>query len=555
MGRVGGNASHWRAEPPAVWLDETVGEVLARQAAATPEAPAVHWMDTDDAVVTWTYRDLWSQSARTAAALRTSVGPGGCVVVCAPNSLEWVAAFYGAAQVGATFVPVNPAMGAHEMEQILTLAAPTLILGADTYRGIALGERLQEVVEHLPQTAQLAPLDKFVADARAGEPDPLVGDDQSAPVLVQFTSGTSGRPKGAVITHAAAVNIAANFVHGWGHGPDDVLAGPLPLHHVAGTIGGLLANLTVGAAYAFLPAYEPTAVIRLVEATDATVLAAVPTMLYDLQRQPGFDHERLSSLRVVLGGGAAVPEATVRDIEATFGVEFLVAYGQSESVGIAQTSPGDPPDVKARTIGRPNPGRAVKIADLDSAEPVPTGTVGEICQRSDQQMTHYLGMPEETAATIDADGWLHTGDLGSMDDAGNITFRGRVRDVIIRGGENIYPDQVEAAYRDGPGLAAIAVVAAPDARWGEVPVGVVVLDADAHLDEHGLEAHGRQRLAGFQVPRRWVVVDELPLTASGKVRKVELERHVRGDKLVEGDVGHAGGAVSRTRKAPSREGA
>ena len=165
----------------------------------------------------------------------------------------------------------------------------------------------------------------------------------------------------------------------------------------------------------------------------------------------------------------------------------------------------------------------MKIADTETSEPVPVGVVGEICQRSTQQMTHYLGMPEETAATIDGDGWLHTGDLGSMDDAGNITFRGRVRDVIIRGGENIYPDQVEAAYTDVPELVAIAVVAAPDERWGEVPVGVVVLAAGASLDAGALEVHGRRRLAGFQVPRRWLAVDELPLTASGKVRKAELE--------------------------------
>ena len=189
----------------------------------------------------------------------------------------------------------------------------------------------------------------------------------SVPVLVQYTSGTSGRPKGAVITHSAAVNIAANFVHGWGHGPDDVLAGPLPLHHVAGTIGGLLANLTVGAAFAFLPAYEPTAVIRLLEATrrdrprrgaDDAVRPAAPTGF----RPPSAVDPPYRPRR-----WCPVPESTVRDIEATFGVEFLVAYGQSESVGIAQTFPGDPPDVKARTIGRPNPGREVKIADPETS--------------------------------------------------------------------------------------------------------------------------------------------------------------------------------------------
>ncbi|MFI5045956.1 MAG: class I adenylate-forming enzyme family protein [Acidimicrobiia bacterium] len=526
MGKVDGPTSLWEADPPAVWIDETVGRLLARQAAATPDTPAVHWLGDDETLVTWTYGDLHARVASVATAVRASVGLGGCLAVCAPNSLEWVVAFYAAAQVGSTFVPLNPAMGEHELEQILELNAPALVLGADEFRGVPLGQRLQRVADRLPRPPQLVPLVEFVDDARAEAPDPLIADDVSAPVLVQYTSGSSGRPKGAVITHSAALNIAANFVHGWGHGPHDVLAGPLPLHHVAGTIGGLLANLTVGASFAFLPAYEPTAVIQLLEATHATVLAAVPTMLFDLQRQPGFDPRRLSDLRIVLGGGSVVPESTVRDIEATFGVEFLVAYGQSESVGIAQTFPGDPPDVKARTIGHPNPGREVKIADAKTSASVPVGLVGEICQRSSQQMTHYLGMPDATAATIDADGWLHTGDLGSMDDAGNITFRGRLRDVIIRGGENVYPEQVEAAYADALGVTAIAIVAGPDERWGEVPVGVVVLAAGARLDEGALENHGRRHLAPFQVPRRWVAVDELPLTASGKVRKVELERQV-----------------------------
>jgi fatty-acyl-CoA synthase len=527
MAKIEGAASLWIADPPAVWLDGTVGQVLVGRAGSSPDAPAVHWLSEDGALVTRTYGELLSSSASVATAMRTEAGAGGRVALCAPNSLDWVVAFYAAARAGATCVPVNPAMGERELGEILTLTSPDLVLGAELYRGTALGDRLRDLVGGLPRPARYAPLDAYVAEAIGAAPDTLVADDPSLPLLVQYTSGTSGRPKGAVVTHSAAVNIAANFVRGWAHGPDDVLASPLPLHHVAGTIGGLLANLTVGAAFAFLPAFEPAAVIRLIEASRGTVLAAVPTMLYDLQRQPGFDPRRLSSLRVVLGGGAAVPESTVRDIETMFGVEFLVAYGQSESVGISQTCPGDPPDIKARTIGRPNPGREVKIADALTAEPVPVGTVGEICQRSTQQMTHYLGMPEATAATIDDDGWLHTGDLGSMDDAGNITFRGRVRDVIIRGGENIYPEQVEAAYTDAPGLAAIAVVAGPDERWGEIPVGVVVLTPGTRLDERALEDHGRRSLAGFQVPRRWLVVDELPLTSSGKVRKVELEVRVR----------------------------
>ena len=179
-------------------------------------------------------------------------------------------------------------------------------------------------------------------------------------------------------------------------------------------------------------------------------------MLYDLQRQPGFDPQRLSSLRVVLGGGAAVPESTVHDIEATFAVEFLVAYGQSESVGITQTHPGDPPDVKARTIGRPNPGRVVKIADLETSKPVPVGTVGEICQRSTQQMTHYLGMPEGRRSRSMPTAGCTPATSGPWTTPATSLSVAALRDRPWRRGH--YPDQVEAAYADAPGLAVIAVV-------------------------------------------------------------------------------------------------
>ena len=430
---------------------------------------------------------------------------------------------------------VNPAMGEHELEQILASPHPISCSAQSRSAGSLLGDRLQTIVDRLPHPARSRRWTRSSPTPSPRCPTPTSPTTVSCPVLVQYTSGTSGRPKGAVITHAAAVNIAANFVHGWGHGPDDVLAGPLPLHHVAGTIGGLLANLTVGASFAFLPAYEPTAVIRLVEATDATVLAAVPTMLYDLQRQPGstrIGSRRSVSSSVVAPPCPSPPCATSRRRSAS---------SSSSPTGRASRSASRrrsrailPTSRRARSDDR-IPGREVKIADPETSEPVPVGhRRARSASARRQQMTHYLGMPEATAATIDADGWLHTGDLGSMDDAGNITFRGRAR--------RDHPRRREHLPRSGRGRVHRRARARRDRRrrprrtsaGARCPVGVVVLAGGAPLDERALEDHGRRASPVPGAAATGSSVDELPLTASGKVRKVELELLVR--QLLDDDV-------------------
>ena len=237
MGKVEGSASLWTLDPAPVSIDGTVGQLLAGRAASTPDRPAVHWLGDDEVLVTRSYRDLRS----TRHTWRPRYGLRRGRVRASPSARRTHSSGSTSSTPPRSWVrlgPLNPAMGEHELEQILRLTAPDLLLGAESYRGIAVTDRLQRIADRLPHPATVAPLDTFVAAALTAVPDTTITADAAAPVLIQYTSGTTGRPKGAVIAHAAALNIAINFVHGWAHGPGDILAGPLPLHHVAGRSAG-----------------------------------------------------------------------------------------------------------------------------------------------------------------------------------------------------------------------------------------------------------------------------------------------------------------------------
>jgi fatty-acyl-CoA synthase len=518
MGKQAGSAL-WLRDNDVAWIPTSIGGQLVSQATERGDAPALYWPGGPDPLRTVTYGQLYDDASRLARALLTTLEPGAAVGLCAPNSVEWVQAEYACALAGLVLVPMNPAMADPELAHILKLSGTELLLTVERYRGQPLGDRMRKLAASSRSTPPVLDLASWAGSAHGTSTLPTVAADDV--FLVQYTSGTTGRPKGAVHTHASTLNAAAIWCADWGHRESDVLITPVPLHHVGASVNGLLGSLAAGAAVGVMGAYDPAVLVSLVRDTRATVLTAVPTMLFDVLRQPGFNPASLPHLHTVVGGGSAVPAETVRQIETTFGVQFVVSYGQSESPSILQTRRDDPIDVKANTIGRPLPGRDARIARPDGST-ADDGEIGEICTRSPMRMSGYLGQPDATAEVIDAEDWLHTGDLGAMDERGYVTSHGRAREVIIRGGENLYPGEIEAVLARHPSVRAIAVVGGPDERWGEVPVAFVVPTPNAAVDGDELEAHGREHLASFKVPRRWIEVSELPLTASGKVRKVAL---------------------------------
>jgi fatty-acyl-CoA synthase len=516
--------SLWLRGEDVPWLSESIGETLRLRAKQSGQSPAIHWPLQTGGITTLDYQTLFSAATRLARGLLRHVRPGDAVALCAPNSLEWVLVEHASALAGTVLVPMNPAMGDGELTHILRRTSARVVLTVEEYRGQPVGDRLRAIaVEAIPGLGVIdLPGWAVEADGDASLPNVPA----QSRFLIQYTSGTTGRQKGAVLSHESALNASALWCGDWGHSSDDVLVTASPLHHVGASITGLLGTLAMGASIALMPQYDPQSLSALLAHVRGTVLAAVPTMLFDLLDQPDFRPDQLPHLHTVMGGGARVPPETIRYIEAAFGVQFVVTYGQSESPAILQTRRNDPTEVKAGSLGRPLPGRDVRIARADGST-AKDGEIGEICTRSKLRMLEYVGQPEATAEVIDADGWLHTGDLGAMDVEGFVASHGRKRDVVIRGGENIYPDEVENAMLEHPAVAAVAVVGAPDDRFGEVPVGFVVPVLGAEIDAADLTSFGRAKLAAFKIPKRWITVDSFPLTASGKVRKIDLRACLR----------------------------
>jgi fatty-acyl-CoA synthase len=319
-------------------------------------------------------------------------------------------------------------------------------------------------------------------------------------------------------------------------GASDVYVNPMPMFHTAGCVLGALGALAARAAHLPILAFEPGFVLEMAERERATILLGVPTMMIAIMEHPDFAKRDLSSLRAAVSGGSLVPAELVRRIESTLGVRFCIGYGTTEcSPLITQTRPEDTAEDKAETIGTPVPQTEVKIVDPVTGATVAPGVVGELCCRGYCVMTGYYDMPEATAEAIDAEGWYHTGDLASMDERGYCRIQGRTKDMIIRGGENIYPREIEDALFTHPGVAEVAVVGIPDEKWGERVAAFIRLAPGKAPEVAELIAHVRAQLAPFKTPREWVFVDAFPLTASGKIQKFVLrDRFVAGELRARG---------------------
>jgi len=529
--------SHFPADRSEPVLDTTVGGILRDAAAATPDAPALIEGSPDpSARRRWTYAGLLAEAERAAHALRSRFEPGEQVAIWAPNIPEWVIVEFGAALAGVTLVTVNPAYKPAEVRYVLTQSRSSGLLMVPEWRGNPMASALESVRAELPglrEVVDLTAFDDFLAsgDAHAAAGGRLPDVSPDDPAQIQYTSGTTGFPKGARLAHRAITNNARLSMGRLGFTSDDAWVNPMPMFHTAGCVVATLGPVQARGRIVLAPWFDPALFFDLVEQEGGSATLLVPTMLLACLEHPTFPDRNLRPLRSVVSGGATVPAELVRRVEKEMGVTFDIVFGQTESGPvITQTFPTDSPEDTAETLGRPLPQTEVAIRSVADDEILPLGEVGEICTRGYLVMQGYFEMPEATAAAISDDGWLRTGDLGTMDERGYCRIAGRVKDMIIRGGENIYPREIEALLFGHPAVADVAVVGLPDERWGETvaafvrPSGAIAVDAGELFD------FCREHLAAFKTPRTWIMVEQFPTTASGKIQKYVLrERLLAGE--------------------------
>lgn len=498
----------------------TVGSLLDHAAQTWPSRFALRWpMPSGLAALTW--HEVWSAANSAAALLRGCSNAQAPVGIWAPNSAEWYVWLWAAALAGRPLVPINPALTDSEVRTILADSAVSTVLAAPTYRERALLDAINAMKPDLSTLAETWDINRPLSESACE----IAADRQIEPAdtfIVQYTSGTTGTPKGAVLSHRACVNAARTMIPALEPTDHEILCSPLPLHHIGALIAHALMLAVIGGTYVMLTEFSAQEFIEAAAQSRATVLGGVPTVYLRVVEEPRLAEVRVPHVRVLMLGGASIPPSLVARLEHHFGASVSLMYGQSEAPAITQTRLDDSPSVKANTVGRALPHRELRIIDSSTGEPLPLGEIGEICVRTPVRMDGYLHRPDATSTTIDGDGWLHTGDLGSLDDDGLLRFHGRLRDMIIRGGENVYAKEVEDAIESHPDVARVAVVGLPDGGWGEIVAAAVVPRASACLALDELNTWVSQHLAAFKRPKVWHIVAELPTTASGKPQKFKI---------------------------------
>ena len=516
-------------------LDTTLGGLMRRNAAEVPDRLAlVEGVADPSRRRRWTYRQLVDDAETAARGLLNRFSPGERVAIFAPDTAEWVILQHAACFAGLILVPVNPAYTARELEFVLRNSEAAGIVFAETSRGKNLRVLVEEVRGRLPTLREvicISDYDRLLASADPARALPEVTRDQI--VQIQYTSGTTGFPKGACLHHHGVINTSRNIALRAKFRDGGVWVNAMPMFHIAGDVVCEIGCYVQRGTFVLMQGFDPGLMLELIEAEKAETTLIVPTMIIALLDHPDRPKRDTSSLRTILSGAANVPAALVLRATETFGNQFCIMYGQTESNGpFLETALDDTVEDQTQTVGRPAPHSEVKIVDPVTFETMPVNKVGEIWVRGFMTMTGYYGQPEASAAALMPDGWLRTGDLGTMDDRGYFRITGRLKDMIIRGGMNLYPKEIEDVLFDHAAVGQIAVVGVPDDKWGEIVAAVVMpKDPGNPPSVDALYAHCRANLSPQKSPEQWFFVSQYPLTSTGKIQKNVIQEWIAEKKI------------------------
>jgi fatty-acyl-CoA synthase len=511
-------------------LGETIGRNLERTAARVPDAEALVSVRQG---LRYTYREFDAAVDRLASGLaRAGLRKGDRIGVWGPNVAEWALTQYATAKLGLILVNINPAYRVSELRYALGQSGCRWLIAAQECRGSDFRAMLAEVSGELPSLErgvffETAEWEELAAASANRELLEAIGAelDFDDPINIQYTSGTTGFPKGATLTHHNILNNG-HFIAGLlRYGPEDRVCIPVPLYHCFGMVLGNLACTCRGACIVYpAPSFDPVATLEACAGERCTSLYGVPTMFIAQLGHERFSEFDLSSLRTGIMAGSPCPIEVMKRVNDEMGISQIgIAFGMTETSPVStQVRIDDTLEHRCETVGQVMPHTEIKVIDPVSGGTVPRGEPGEFCARGYLVMRGYWNDPERTAEVIDPARWMHTGDLATMDDDGYIRVVGRIKDMVIRGGENVYPREIEEFLYTHPHIADVQVIGVPDERYGEELMAWVVLRAGATLDEQELREFCRGRIAHYKIPRYVKFVDSFPMTVTGKVQKFKM---------------------------------
>ena len=513
-------------------LEQTIGANLEATVDRFPDREAL-------VVVHQGVRQTWAEFDATInevakGLMGIGIQAGDRVGMWSPNFAEWTYVQYATAKIGAIQVNINPAYRVNELQYALDQSGCRLLVTRTEYLTSGYRDMVDEVAPALRDLENVIYFDtddwsELIDAGRSVSDDDLAvradSLDPTDPINIQYTSGTTGRPKGATLSHRSILNNARFVGDACAYTEEDRVCIPIPFYHCFGMVMGNLACSVFGATMVVpSPTFDPEAVLRALQDERCTSLYGVPTMFVAQLGHPGLADFDLSSMRTGIMAGSPCPTEVMRRVIDDMGMgEVTIAYGMTETSPVStQTSTDDSVEHRVSTVGRVLPHVESKIVDPDTGELVPRGEGGEYCTRGYHVMLGYWNDPEKTADAIDADGWMHSGDLATMDDDSYVNIVGRIKDMIIRGGENIYPREIEEFLCSHPAIADAQVIGVPDEKYGEELMAWVQLAPGGELTEDELRDFCRDKIAYFKVPRYIKFVSEFPMTVTGKVRKVEM---------------------------------